>query len=160
MRPLFKIRFITAPGFISWAIREVTFSEFSHVEIETDRGTFIGAHSDGGIQERAADYTKPTFERRYAIPVTAEQHGLIMAFAESKIGTPYNFEDIAGLVIHRNMADPDKYICSQFVFRAALAGEIPLLNVLPGYANLVTPETLHLSPLLIGHCYFQTEVPA
>jgi hypothetical protein len=160
MQPLFRIRFMTAPGFVSWAIRRATFSEFSHVEIETDRGTFIGAHSSGGVQERPGDYSKPSFERRYAIPVTPEQHGLIMAFAEGKIGTAYNFEDIAGLLIHDNMTSPDRLICSQFVFQAALAGGIQLLNVLPGYSNLVTPETLHLSPLLIGRCYLQTEVPA
>lgn len=159
MQPVFRVRFLTEPDFISRAIRFQTFSEFSHVEIETDRGTFIGAHESGGVQERPADYCKPTFERRYAIPVSDEQHGLINAFAEGKIGTPYNLEDIAGLLIHRNMTDPGKFICSQFVFQAALAGGIKLLNVLEGYANLVTPETLHLSPLLIGRCYFETQIP-
>jgi uncharacterized protein YycO len=160
MEPSLKIRFLTAPDFISRAIREVTFSEFSHVEIETDAGTFIGAHSDGGVQERPADYCKPSFERRYAIPVTSEQKGLMVAFAESRIGTPYNFKDIAGLLLHENLSSPDKVICSQFVFQTARAGGVTLLNVLPGYANLVTPETLHLSPYLIARCYYQTTIPS
>lgn len=160
MEPSFKIRFLTEPDFISRAIRGVTFSEFSHVEIETDAGTFIGAHSDGGVQERPADYCKPSFERRYAIPVTAEQKGLMMAYAESKIGTPYNFKDIVGLLLHHDLTSDGRAICSQFVFQTARAGGLSLLNVLPGYANLVTPETLHLSPYLIGRCYLETKVPA
>ncbi len=48
---------------------------------------------------------------------------------------------------------------SMFVFQVALAADLQMLNVLPQYANLVTPDTLHLSPLLIGRCYYQSERP-
>jgi len=156
----FRIRFITEKGFVSWAIRQVTFSEFSHAEIVSeDQTTYIGAHSDGGVQERPANYCSPTFERRYAIPCTDDQLKQIMAYARSKIGTRYNFKDIVGLFFHHNLTTKGRVICSMFVHQAAWKGGLEMLNVLPDYANLVTPDSLHLSPLLIGRCYYESQYP-
>ena len=152
---LLRIRFITERGFVSWGIRAVTFSEFSHAElVSEDEQRYIGARSDGGVQDRPADYCKPIFERRYAIPCTDEQLAKTMAYARSKIGTPYNFKDIVGLLFHHDLATKGKFICSMFVFQSAWEGGLMMLNVLPDYANLVTPDSLHLSPLLIGKCYY------
>ncbi len=157
--PVVRIRFIAERDFISWAIRKVTFSDFSHVELIMDKGTYLGAHAFGGVQERDQFYCQPSFERRYSIPCTQEQKDKIESFARSKIGTPYNFKDIVGLLIHANLSSPNKLICSMFVFEALLAGGIKMLNVLPQYSNRVTPDILHLSPLLIGRCYYQTHKP-
>lgn len=159
MSKLLRMRFITTGGFVSWAIRRATFSEFSHVELITEAGGYIGAHDRGGVQERPADYCAPTFERRYGVPVAEEQYDRVMLYARQAIGTPYNFKDIAGLLFHENWSTSHRVICSMFVFQAMAAGGIQMLNVLPAYSNLVTPDTLHLSPLLIGRSYFQTEKP-
>ena len=157
---LFSIRFITERDFVSWAIRRVTFSEFSHAEIVTeDQQSYIGAHASGGVMQRPIDYCKPSFERRYAIPCTDAQLAKAMGYARSMIGAPYNFEDIVGLLFHRNLSTKGRVICSMFVYQAAWEAGIQLLNVLPDYSNLVTPDTLHLSPLLIGNCYFQSHLP-
>ena len=157
---LFRVRFITEPGFVSWAIRRVTFCEFSHVEIVSeDQQSYIGAHAITGIQERSACYCEPSFERRYAIPVTDEQLRRGMAYARSKIGLPYNYADIAGLFLHRNITTKGRAICSQFVFNAFEAMGVYPLNVLAAYDFRVTPDTLHLSPIFIGKCYFQTGEP-
>ena len=109
--------------------------------------------------ERPADYTKPSFERRYEIPCGDAQLVKIMSYARSKIGTPYNFEDILGLFFHHNLTTKGRVICSMFVYQAAWQGGLEMLNVLPEYSNLVTPDTLHLSPMLIGNCYFQSHQP-
>jgi hypothetical protein len=154
------IRFVTQGGFVSEAIRVVTFSEFSHAEIGTPSGTWIGAHDIGGVQERPADYYVATFERRYAVPMTDEQYAAAMAYARSKIGTKYDFEDILGLLIHKDITSKGSEICSMFVFQTLLAAGIQSLNVLGEYSNLVTPDTLHLSPIFIGCCYFQTSPPS
>jgi hypothetical protein len=153
--PFFKIRFINSDDFVGRAIDWTTNSLWDHAEIETDEGTYIGAHAGSGVEERAAEYCKPSRERRYAIPVTADQHARMMAFARSKIGTPYNYLDIAGLFLHdRRLNSGHRAICSVFVFDAAIAADFYLLNVLPGFTYLITPETLHLSPLLIGRCTY------
>ena len=151
----YRIRFVNSPGFVGSAIDWATNSYFDHAEIEGEIGTWIGAHDDGGVQERPADYMQPSRERRYAIPCTDEQYAKIMAYARSKIGTKYDFEDILGLLFHdRKLHTSGSAICSQFTLMAARAGGIDMLNVQPGYEYLVTPETLHLSPLLIGNCTY------
>jgi uncharacterized protein YycO len=154
------IRFVTQGGFVSEAIRAVTFSEFSHAEIGTETGTWIGAHDDGGVQERPANYYNATFERRYAIPVGDEQYAAAMAYARSKIGTPYSFSDIAGLLFHKEWGEESHgLICSWFAFNVLSAAGIQALNVLPQYGYLVTPDTLHLSPIFIGKCIYETSKP-
>lgn len=152
----FKIRFVNSNGFVASAIDWATDSLFDHAEIETETGSWIGAHDDGGVQERPADYLQPTREYRYAIPCTDEQYEKAMTFAKSKIGTQYNFSDIGGLLFHdRKLNNPHAVICSQFTLMAARVGGIQMLNVLAGFEHLVTPETLHLSPLLIGNCTYR-----
>lgn len=149
----FTIRFVNSPGFVGSAIDWATNSLFDHAEIASDTGSWIGAHDDGGVQDRPADYLTPSREMRYAIPVTDEQHDKIMAYARSKIGTPYDFKDIAGLLFHdRRIESPHRLICSVFALQCAQAGNLQMLNVLPAWTYLITPETLHLSPLLIGRC--------
>jgi len=155
----FRIRFINSGNsFVGRSIDWVTNSLMDHVEIVTDAGWYLGARSSGGVKSRPPDYCKPTWERRYAIPCTDEQHKKIMDYAYSKVGTKYNFGDIAGLLFrNRRFNSPSKLICSEFVINAGqLAGGIMLLNVkVPYYSYLVTPEMLHLSPVLSGHCYYK-----
>lgn len=153
----FRIRFIAEDRFVSWAIRQVTFSEFSHVEmLSSDEQSWIGAHAGTGVEARPLNYCKPSFERRYAIPVTDGQFEAGQAYMRSKIGTPYNYSDIAGLLFHRNITTKGRAICSQFGFDTFYAMRMLALNILPGYDFRATPDILHLSPLLSGHCYFQT----
>lgn len=153
---LFTIRFVNSPGFVGSAIDWATNSLFDHAEIMTETGSWIGAHDDGGVEDRPANYLEPSREMRYGIPVTDEQYTKIMAFAKSKIGTPYDFKDIAGLLFHdRKIDTKQRLICSVFVLDCAQAGGIQMLNVLPEFTYLITPETLHLSPLLIDHLVYR-----
>ena len=146
------IRFINSPGFVTSAINWVTNSLFSHVEFGTPEGTWIGAHSGAGIQERPANYCQPSLNYIYDIPCSPKQAADLIANARAAIGTPYNYLDIIGLLFHtRTLTSPGRAICSQFCTEMLLEVGIRPLNVLPEYAYLITPETLHLSPLLIGH---------
>jgi uncharacterized protein YycO len=154
------IRFVTQGGFVSEAIRAVTFSEFSHTELGTETGTWIGAHDDGGVEERPADYYVATFERRYSVPVTDAGYTAGMKYAQSKIGAPYNFKDIFGELIHKDLTTAGAFDCSMFMFEVLFAAGIQALNILPGHANLVTPDTLHLSPIFIGRCIYETSKPS
>ena len=150
--PHFTIRFINNPGFVSSSIAWVTNSLFCHVELGTPEGTWIGAHAGTGVQEHPANYCKPTRNYIYDVPCTQEQSDGILKYARNAIGTPYNYRDIAGLLFHhRRLTSPSRVICSQFCMDALLSVGIRALNVLPAYTYLITPETLHLSPILIGH---------
>ena len=147
------IRFVASPGFVGSSIRWVTNSLFQHVEFGTPEGTWIGAHAEGGIMERPANYAVEAREYVYEIPCTDSQLGGLMRWARAKIGTTYNKLDILGLLIkNRQLTSTHAYICSQFCTEGLLFtfGSSRVLNVLPGFTYLITPETLHLSPLLVG----------
>lgn len=149
-----RIRFIRNKGFTSSAIARVTGSLFSHVEFGTPAGTWIGAHIGDGIQERPANYCSPQLEFVYEIPCTVYQERMILAWARRKIGTKYNTLDIVGLLFQaRSVRSPQRYICSQFCTEGLLhvLGASKVLNVLESWAYRVTPEMLHLSPVLVGN---------
>lgn len=149
---MITLRFIRTPGFVTDSICFVTNSLLDHAEFGTPEGTWIGAHSDGGIQERPGNYCTPTQEWVYDIPSTPDQTTRLLRSARAAVGTPYNFIGIAGLLFHlRKLTGIKTVFCSQFCFLELTKVGIVALNVLPQFAHLVTPETLHLSPLLIGH---------
>lgn len=151
----FKMRVVNGSDFVARGIDWATNSLWDHAEIEDDDGGWIAAHAGSGVGKFPANYSTSARERRYSIPCTDEQYAKAMAYARSKIGTPYDYLDIVGILFHdRNFNSKSREICSMFVFEAAWAGGIEMLNCLPGYTQLVTPETLHLSPLLIGNCTY------
>lgn len=152
--PCIRVRFITQRGFVSAAIRYLTGSLFSHVEFGTPQGTWIGAHIGGGIQERPANYCTPSLEYVYEIPCTAEEQASGLAWMRSKIGTKYNVLDIIGLALQiRSLTRAGHDICSQFYAEGMLRifGAKRFLNVDWAWTYRITPETGHLSPLLVGN---------
>jgi hypothetical protein len=153
-----EIRFIDASDPISEAIAWVEDgSLWVHCEGKNRTGDkWVGAHAGTGIQARPLDWCKNiTRERRYQLPVTDEQYEKAMAFMESRIGTPYNYVDIAGLFLHdRRLTSYSREICSAFMLDWLWTAQQYVLNCLPGYTYLITPETLHLSSNFIGHCTF------
>lgn len=156
-----RVRFVASPGFVGGAIRALTGSLFQHVEFGTDKGTWIGAHVGDGIQERPAGYyPKLTREYVYDIPCEGWQAEALLKWARSKIGTKYNTLDIVGLMFQaRGLRSPQRYICSQFCTDGLLAifGAGRVLNVAEDWTYRITPETLHLSPIFVGHLVSKKE---
>jgi hypothetical protein len=149
-----RIRFVASKSFIGEAIRKVTGSLFEHVEFGTPEGTWIGAHAGAGVQERPANYALESREYIYDIPCTLEQQMKLLTWARSKIGIKYNYWDIIGLLFqNRSLQSPQRYICSEFCTEGLLRvfGASKILNVLIDWTYRITPETLHLSPILVGH---------
>lgn len=152
--PNLTVRFIRGTGVVSDSIARLTGSLFSHVEFGTPEGTWIGAHIGGGIQERPADYCKPKLEYIYDIPCTQAQLTDHLAWMRSQIGTKYDVLDIVGLAVQaRSLHRPHQYICSEFYAKGMLRlfGARKFLNVEEEWAYRITPETGHLSPLLVGN---------
>lgn len=154
MQPVIRVRFITTSGFISRAIRWATNSLFSHVEFGTPEGTWVGAHTGDGMQERPANYCTCTREYVYEIPCTAEQQDAHLKRIRAAIGTKYDNWDIVGLLVHdRRLHMSNADICSQdaTVELLTIFPSTRVLNVLPEFAYLITPEMLHLSPIFVGN---------
>jgi len=157
----FKIRYVNGTGIIAVGINWVTNSLWDHVEIDSGTG-WIGAHAGTGIQNRPYDYCVPTRERRYSLACSQKQIDTILASAFKDVGTGYNYLDILGLMFkNRKLDTQGREICSQWVCSKAYEGAIYMLNCQPGYMQLITPETLHLSPLhmpeFYGECTYSKE---
>ena len=148
------MRFIATRGFISDAIMRVEgISYIDHVEAMNRTGDkWIGAHAGTGVQARPLDWAKDiVWERRYALPVTDEECEDFHAFLESKIGAKYDYAGCLGLLLgNRKIDAPQTLDCSALQFDALWVAGQRALNVVPEFAHLVTPETLHLSNLWIG----------
>lgn len=155
-----RIRFVAGAGFVGDSIRWITNSLFQHVEFGTPEGSWIGAHAQGGIMERPGDYAGYSREYVYDIPCIDAQLADLMTWARAQVGVKYNYADIVGLLVKkRALTTPHRLICSQFCTLGLLHifGAAKVLNVLEDYAYLVTPETLHLSPILVGRLVFKKE---
>ena len=152
------VRFIDAQDVVSRLINWMTNSLWCHTEAFNpeggEHGGWIGAHAGTGVQDRPFSWCMPTRERVYAVPVTAEQYEKAWTFLNAKVGTPYDYGDIVGLSLHNRRFGRGKkrIICSALMVEFLMAAGLQPLNVIEGFEYLITPETLHLSPLFIGRC--------
>lgn len=102
----------------------------SHVEALSRDGRFYtGAHSNGGIEERAIGYdaNEPGLKECFVkIEVSEGQHNAFHDYLESKIGEPYDFEAILGFVDPaQSLHEANHAICSALMvmcLRAAPSG--------------------------------------
>lgn len=153
--PYLKIRFCTDSTPVASIIRFVEHAPKeapSHVEFEIDEG-FLGARYDG-VGIKPLDYNKPAWDKRYAIWLTQEQYDAVMKFARAQIGKAYDFGDIGGILADKDWHNKNKWICDELVYAACAQGDFYLLNVSVSNAYRLDPDKLHLSPYLIGHCYY------
>ena len=152
---ILKLRFVTETDIISQSVAWFQGgSLWSHVEFILPDGTFLGARASGGIQIRAADYIKPNKikrQREYAIPISEDSLESILSFGLSQIGKSYDFTDILGIAAHTSWHNSNEWICSEFVTACCLKGGLILLNVEPEFVFKITPEMVHLSPILAGY---------
>lgn len=130
----------------------------SHVEAVMPEGTLLGAHLQGGVQNRPADYdaTEWTREEVVAVPATEAQTAAFHEFMRAEIGKPYDLTAIAAFVARRNWQEPDSWFCSELVMamleKAAVvpvqaAGSPPTL---PTEVNHITPRDCRLIVAAIG----------
>lgn len=158
--PNLIIRFIYEPGIVSKLIAWQTNSLWCHTEALSEDGMqWIGAHARTGVQARPLTWCTPLRERRYRVNVDAASYARAHKWLRSKIGTPYNYEDIAGLALHWRIGFKKRaIICSALMTDFLNVAGLEPLNVLPKYSYLITPETLHMSKIFIGRCVYSRGV--
>jgi hypothetical protein len=108
---------------ISEGICKETRAEICHVDamIPQLNGsyTLIGAHIDGGIQERSATYETWGLRIRVTVQCTDAQAQAFYSYVRSMIGTPYDTKDILGIALgDGRLHDTSKMICSAFIAKA------------------------------------------
>lgn len=147
------IRFIGAHDVESRLIQWATNSLLCHTEaLSRDGKHWIGAHAFTGVQARRLNWCKDVeLDLTYTLPVTDEAYGRGMAWLEGMVGVKYDYTGCFGLAIHKRIGGGvGRVDCSALMTRYMMNSGLWPLNCLDSYAYLITPETLHLSPLFIG----------
>jgi uncharacterized protein YycO len=128
---------------ISFIIRRVTYSPFSHAEFKLPDGTYLGSLMKGGVQIRPADYAKYDVEALFVADVTPEVETKIYEFIHKQIGKPYDKLGIINLALQHkdnntgSWKDDTAWFCSELI---AAAFEYA------GYPLLIVPDADHVTP--------------
>jgi hypothetical protein len=141
-----RIRFVTDGDPVSAGIRAAEYGFWaSHTEAVMPDGTLLGAHYDGGVQARAAEYDKDSFSQEMIVSIPAEpaMTDAFHSFLRAQLGKPYDVEAIVAFVARRDWQDPNKWFCSELQAAAlAACGWFPA--ALATEFNHITPRDLLL----------------
>lgn len=121
---MIRLRFVTCHDAISFGIRAFEYGFWaSHTEAVMPDGTLLGAHYDGGVQARAANYDAGKFVREeiVALPADDAMTDAFHAFLRDQVDKPYDLEAIVALVAERNWQAPDSWFCSELQAAALVA---------------------------------------
>lgn len=108
---------------VSWLIRSISWSSWSHMAI-IDGDTVIQAKMlDGVVRTPLADAIAAA--ARYAIiEVPANDPDAVIAAAASQLGKPYDYLGVIGLGLHRDWQEESAWWCSELpAWAFAQAGE-------------------------------------
>lgn len=159
---------IKVPDIISMGIRDLTWSQYSHVEFVLDADwnspallrlaaiynnrkgldLTIGARHSDGVQIRPSDYEAYPLDDRFLVEVTPEQKQTLIKFVLAQVGKPYDTSAILGILAHRDWRRQDSWFCSELVTAAFEAAGAPILYV-PSHVNRITPRDTSLSIKLV-----------
>lgn len=108
-------------------------------------GTMLGAHIDGGVLARPADYDNAAWTQQLFVdlPATARQDDAFFAFMTSQIGKEYDLAVICALALspligERDWRQHDHWVCSELL--AAALEESLWCPPLATSVNFVTPR--------------------
>ena len=141
---MIQLRFITGNSLVSWLIRQVTWAEYSHVDLILPGEGLLGAQGDG-VKIRPFDYCKPTKIAVGEIDWPPDVEAKFIAFARAQVGKPYDYSALWGNLLHRDWHDPRAWYCSEVFAADADAIGHPLIT---GQFNRVDPGMLARSPLI------------
>src|SRR6478672_10407102 len=113
------IRLVSGKGISSGIIKLGTFSKWSHVDLVTPDGCYLGARLDGGVRARNPGYDGPNADVQFAhVAMTQAQEFDLWKFAYEQIGKPYDFSAILGIAFRRDWREDDAWFCSELVAAA------------------------------------------
>lgn len=132
-----KLLLTTGSGFIHWAVRIFTWSQWSHIAVIAG-DTVIESVSGHGvreipIQQAIAEATKHSVVE---IPIFDEETFLWLL--RSQIGKPYDYAAIFGFMFRRNWQEERKWFCSELPAWAAILSGSPVFRI--EAMHRITPE--------------------
>lgn len=143
-------RFVNSSDILGTLIDIVSDSIVDHVEFDSGSG-WQGAHYQDGVRNRPYNYMVPSRERVFRLEVSDEVYAKAKEWADSKIGTPYNFGAIASILFHDpSINQSNTLICSQYIYEFLIVLGFTPLNRDVIKPHDVTPGALMLSPTFDG----------
>ena len=139
--PNVYLRFVTEPGFTSWAIREFSWSDYSHIDFVLANGNFLGARLSGGVAVREHDYLIPS-KYRYAF-VEVRSVKSVIGWATSQVGKPYDWRAILGFLPREDWHEPGHWFCSELVAQAFNLKDTVIVD---NQMDRITPQSVLESP--------------
>lgn len=148
---MIKINFASQNNFLSTIIKMVTFSNYSHVELQINDICY-GVNLNKGVHERTEQEffscydTVETFSIKY---MTDRKEAIIKEFMDNAVGAKYDYKSmmLLGLTHRKFSEDNDKWFCSEIIYTAFRKAKLSLINFYMK-PERVTPGDLHKSNLL------------
>ena len=139
-----RVLFCRSHTLISWLIRLVTWSDWSHtILIDPD-----GIRTVQAVWPRvmastlAADLEGNEVTQMVDLPCA--DPAAAMAWARSQVGKPYDWRSDLGIAFHRLWTDPGQWECAGLIAAAFIAGGTPLFRA--DALGRVTPQMLWQLP--------------
>jgi uncharacterized protein YycO len=138
-----KVLFASSRTPISWAIRFITWSKFSHTALLTTDGTVIEARFPK-VREVSLDEFLRDNGTVVAVDVPCHMPGEATKWARSQVGHAYDWSALFGFVFHRNWAHTGEWWCSELVAMAREKGLSPWFR--NDAINRITPQHIWQMP--------------
>jgi uncharacterized protein YycO len=124
----------------SWLIRMVTWSNFSHVDVIMPNGTLIGASAPDGVERVKMSSRLDKASKAIVMDIPVGSHEVAFSFLHSQLGKPYDYAGVAGIGLHRDWQEEDKWSCAELVAKAlSEAGQKPFDAE---FHHRITPQDL------------------
>lgn len=103
------------PG--SLLIRACTWSDWSHVNLFAPDGSLVGAAAPHGVQPVSLEERLDLASAAASMCFPGDE-AAAYAWALTQVGKPYDWLGVAGVGLHRDWEEDDKWFCSEFAGKA------------------------------------------
>ena len=145
-----NILLVRGSGLISWIIKVVTHSEYSHVALVISETEIIEIDSFKRVSIRKNPYSN--YDLIHVLDIPDRKRDKVVAFAKAQLGKQYDYaqllEILFEMVFHTRLYlnSKNKLICSELIDLAFMSQRI---NLVPGKRRgCVTPEDIAESPIV------------
>jgi uncharacterized protein YycO len=136
-----KILFFRSNTLLSWLIRLLTWSEWSHVALVMD-GQVVEA-----VWPRVRQVPMEVAQRGYVVAeveIPCHDPATAWAWVVAQEGKPYDWSALPGFLLHRNWENENRWFCSELAAKAFQEGGTPLFR--SDCVSRVTPQMLWMLP--------------
>lgn len=127
---------------LSWLIRLLTWSSWSHVAVQHGEMAIQAVWPKVELVSAEEIIDRYTVVEMRIFPAVNRQGA--WSFLQDQVGKPYDWMALLGFLFRKDWARPTKWFCSELVAAAAVAANSPLYR--PEVTWRITPGMLYFLP--------------